>query len=275
MARVFADGGAQSLAAASSKIVSPKDWSVALFLKRTATPAATRSIVSALDAAGDSGFFVWMTTGNLIQAGSVYVTTDKSRSSSTAPALNTWVHVIVVHMQTGTANTDFTFYFDGKSEAGTSVTTGSGTHTDNLACPFVVGNDSVAALLAPPAQIGPIAFWERAISPAEALALAGGAHPLRFKEGLVEIFDMATAHGEEGWLKNLYLVQGATNPTSAAVSPPVEGAPLSLLETRQNVRPTVRSRARYNVVAASAFISDDDFFPPIQMRDEGRVLLVA
>lgn len=250
MARVFTDGAAtQQLASASMTLTSIDSFSVAFWLYRTATPAAQVGLVGA-DEGSIYGFSITLTAANLIEATQLYSTAYKIRDSSTAPALNTWVHVVVVHNHTGTATTDFTFYFDGKSEAGTAGTTGSGSRAQ-VAVPFRIGQ-GVQGLLAPPANIGPVAIWSRPISGAECLALASGAHPTRFREGLIETFDLSAAHGEEGWLQKLYLVAGATIPTSAAVSPAVESPPLSILETRQNVRPMARSRARYNAVTAAA-----------------------
>lgn len=253
MARVFADGGAQALATVAQQNTCLTSFSVAFWMKRTATPAAARALIAATIAAvPQAGWYLQLTTGNLILAGYAMVTADKQRTSATAPALNGWTHVLVTHNQTGTASTDFVFYFNGKSEAGTNTSAGSGAHDSTTATKLEVGSGNVG--LAPPANIGPVAIWSRALSPAEALALATGEHPLRFKEGLVEIFDMATATGEEGWLTKLYLVQGATNPTSADVSPPLLAPPGSQPgETHLNVRPTVRSRARYFVPAAGGF----------------------
>jgi hypothetical protein len=244
MARVFTDGGAQALATASQSILNNFNWSIAFWMVRTATPAARRGIIG-INAGTTDGFYVTLETTNLIQAAQVY-SSDKIRSSSTTPTLNGWTHVVITHNDTGLNDTDFTFYFNGKSEAGTAVQTAIGTHT-NGAQQVVIGNGVIGTLLAPPAQFGPFAFWNRAISPAEALALATGAHPLRFREGLVEIFDMAAAAGEEGWLQKLYLVQGATNPTSAAVNPPCLPPPSWITDAHINVRPMQRSRARYFV----------------------------
>lgn len=248
MARVFADAGGQSLLSAPQTLVGIGSFAVAFWLKRTATPAAERGIIGTASAgAGASdGFYIDLTTGNLILAGYPFTTTDKKRTSSTAPALNTWVHVIVNHNFTGTANTDFTFYFDGKSEAGTSTATGSGTHDTATAGGVRIGaGGSGGAFTTPPMQMGPVALWSRVISPAEALALAGGAHPTRFKEGLIDIFDMMSALHEEGWLSKLLLIAGATNPTNAAVNPPAEYFSRTSPDIRVNVKPMLKTRARY------------------------------
>lgn len=215
MARIFTDAGGQALASASQRVADFASFSIAFWLKRTATPAAARGIIGVGSA---TGWNVQLTAANLIQGVVIYsVSTDKVRNSTTAPALNTWAHVVVTHNDTGANSTDFTFYFDGKSEVGTNISAGGGSHISGAA-PLTIGS-GIGTLLAPPAQVGPVAIWNRAISPAEALALATGAHPVRFREGLVEFFAMETAHGEEGKIQSLYLVQGATNPTSAAVNP--------------------------------------------------------
>lgn len=242
MARIFTDAGGQALASANQTLADLDTFSIAFWINRTATPAAARGIIGIGDA---TGWNIGLTTANLIQAVAVYSgATDKVRNSTTAPALNTWTHVVVTYNQTGLLSTDFTFYFNGKSEVGTNISSGV-TARVHGAAPLTIGS-GIGTLLAPPAQIGgPVAVWSRAISPAEALALAGGMHPLRFKEGLVDLFDLNTAHGEEGWLAKLYLVQGATNPSSAAVSPALEQMPSLIEDTRLNVRPMVRSRARY------------------------------
>lgn len=251
MARVFTDGGAMKLISGNTLLTVDANFSLAFWLYRTGTPVAQRSLITLCDTAVANGWIIRLTTGNLINAAIPYSTTDKQRNSTTVPALNTWVPVVITHNQTGLASTDFQFYFNGKQEAGTDVATAVGAHDTATASPLEVGASTGTALTAPPANIGPIALWNRAISPAEALALATGAHPLRFKEGLVELFDMEKATGEEGCINRFFLAQGATNPTSAAVNPVVERVPLWLPEYRQNIRPMARSRARYiaNTVA--------------------------
>lgn len=255
MARVFTDGGAMKLASPTTKFFGADVFACAFWIYRTAAPAAERGLMGAGDFASDFGWWLNMTATGLVKAIAPYATVAKARSSSTATALNAWTHVLVNYQLTGLLSTDFTFFINGKSEAGASVSNGSGAAPANSATPFFVGpspgTDAVANTLAPPANIGPIAVWSRTLSPAEAVALASGEHPLRFREGLIEIFDMTTAHGEEGWLGKTYLVQGATNPSSAAVSPPLMAPPGSQPgEARLNVRPPVRSRARYFVPAA-------------------------
>lgn len=246
MARVFTDAGGQILTGPSTSRFNWPAFSLAFWLYRTATPAAERNLISSYVAGGGWVVDIQATT-NLIQAYYTYTTVDKIRRSTTAPALNTWVHVVATHENRGLADTDWLFFFDGKQEAGTAVSTASGTHSATAVSPFLIGSDAATAFLAPPANIGPVAFWSRALSPAECLALAGGAHPIRFKEGLVEIFDMETAHGEQGWISNTYLAQGATNPSSAAVNPPMESIPTTLYLQRQTSR---TRRARYFAAAA-------------------------
>jgi hypothetical protein len=229
MARVFTDGGAMTIEApANIRRFALDTFSVAFWLYRTATPAAERHVIGTWGGTTANGWVITLLATNLIQGYFTFTTQDKWRKSTTAPALNTWVHVVVTHEFRGLADTDFLFYFNGVQEAGTAAQTGIGTHSNAAALPLTVGNSSFFGALAPPANIGPVAIWNRAISPAEALALAGGAHPIRFREGLVESFDLDTAHGEEGPVNGTYLVQGATNPTSAAVHPPIESWPLLL-----------------------------------------------
>lgn len=241
MARVFTDAGGQILTGPSASRFNCPAFSVAFWLYRTATPAAERNLISSYVAGGGWVVDIQATT-NLLQAYYTYTTTDKIRRSTTVPALNTWVHVVATHENRGLTDTDWLFYFNGKQEAGTSVGAGSGTHSGTAVSPFLIGSDAATGFLAPPANIGPVAFWSRAISPAECLALAGGAHPLRFKEGLVEMFDMQSGNGELGQISSTYLARGTTSPTSAAVNPPMEPMPSSLYAARQNYR---TRRARY------------------------------
>lgn len=247
MSRVFTDNGAMKLISGTQRQASTDSFSVAFWLFRTATPAADRCLISAVDPViATVGWVVRLTAANLIAAVQAFSTANKVRNSTTAPALNTWVHVIVTCAFTGTANTDFTFYFNGKSEAGTSITVGSGTHNDATAVPVEIGSSAGDATTAAPAHIGPVALWSRALSPAEALALATGANPIRFRQGLVDIFNMETAHGELGRVTGLWLAQGATNPITGQVNPPMEPIPTYLSVERQNYR---TRRARYHVPA--------------------------
>lgn len=227
MARVFTDAGGQALASASQTVCDLASFSVAFWMFRTATPALLRGVIGLGDT---TGWNIGLTTGNLIQGVIVYSgATDKVRNSTTIPTLNGWTHVIVTHQQLGLLSTDFSFYFNGKSEAGANVSSGV-TARINGAAPLTIGS-GIGTLMAPPAQIGgPVAIWNRVITPAEGLALGTGAHPLRYREGLVEFLDLNTAHGEEGKLVSMYLVQGTTNPTSAAVNPPTESWPLLTMQ---------------------------------------------
>jgi hypothetical protein len=100
-------------------------------------------------------------------------------------------------------------------------------------------------------NIASVGIWSRVLSPAEALALATGAHPVRLKEGLIEYWDLDSASYEEGCVAKLPLIQGATNPTNSAVKPPIETVPL-LFETRHNTIPRSRARSRYIANAAAA-----------------------
>lgn len=246
MARIFTDAGAQTLASASGTRFMVNDFSVAFWLYRTATPGATCDLITTGDGTS-AGWFIQLLTGNLVRGAFHGATANKVRDSSTLPTLNGWTHVIVTHTNRGTASTDFLFYFNGKEEAGTNNSALSGAHA-NTTRPLIIGQNALLGNRSPPARFGPVAIWSRAISVAEAMALAGGAHPHRFKEGLIDTWDMQTAHGELGQVANTYLVQGATNPTSAAVNPPMEPLPIMLHQGRLNYR--IR-RARYFAAEAA------------------------
>jgi hypothetical protein len=205
-------------------------FSVAFPLYRTATPVASADLINAASVS-DGWAISLLLTSNVIEGRFKGATADKVRTSTTAPALNTWVHVVVTHNNTGLLSTDFLFYFNGIQEAGTNVASQSGAHL-NVASPLIIGQTATTYNRSAPARIGPIAFWNRAISPAEALALAGGAHPTRFPEGLVEYLGMESAQHEQGALVKLFLVAGATIPTNAAVNPPIEALPSPRANTR-------------------------------------------
>lgn len=254
MARIFTDAGAMKLISGTQRRTNGFSFSVAFWINRTATPAADRSIITAADTVATPGWGILLTAANLIQGNSPNGT-DKVRNSTSTPALNAWTHVVVTHNDTGLNSTDFTFYFNGKAEAGTSVSNGVGTKDSATAVAIEVGASTAFGTTAPPAQLGPIAIWSRALSPAEALALAIGANPFRFREGLLDVFYMQTAHGETGLFAGTYLAQGATNPTSAAVNPPMEPIPTYLSAERQNYR---TRRARYHVPVTG--------FTPLQRR---------
>lgn len=242
MARIFTDAGGQTLASANQTLFMVDNFSVAFWFYRTATPGATADLITTGDAIS-AGWFIQLLGSNVVRGAFGGATANKVRDSSSTPTLNGWTHVIVTHTNRGTASTDFLFYFNGKEEAGTNNSALSGAHTNTIR-PLIIGQNALLGNRSPPAHFGQTAIWNRAVSPAEALALAGGAHPIRFKEGLLEIFDLSTAHGEEGWINKTYLVQGATNPSSAAVNPPVEASTVWGRESL-NVRPFTRSRARY------------------------------
>jgi hypothetical protein len=229
MARVFTDNGGQALASANQTRAVLDTFSVAFWMFRTATPAVLADLIAS--AGAQDGWHLTLTTGNLVQASISNATVDKVRVSTTAPALNAWVHAVVTHLNTGIASTDFTFYFNGKSEAGTNVSSSSGAHTATAQA-LTVGANAVVANRAPPVTFGLVAIWDRVISPAEALALATGMHPTRFPEGLVEYFTMESAQHEKGALVKLFLVAGATIPTNAAVNPPIEALPSPRANTR-------------------------------------------
>jgi hypothetical protein len=252
MARVFTDAGAMSLAApVADTLTNFGSFSVAFWLYRTATPAAERALIVSYNGVAGAGWVINLLAANQLQAYFTFTTQDKVRKSVTAPALNTWVHCVVTHENRGLADTDWLFFFNGVQEAGTAVATGVGTHSFTGTTLLRIGNNSATALTAPPVNLGPVALWSRALSPAECLRLAGGAHPLRCKEGLVDWFDMETGGTEEGRVSRIFLAQGATNASSAFVNPPVESASsVWTMETRQNLRPMMRTRARRSIVAA-------------------------
>jgi hypothetical protein len=268
VARVFANAGAQKLA---SDLVTRFDlgaFATAFWIMRTAAPAANRTVLGADDQGGDSGWRIEMTSTGLIVGQYNYATANKTRNSSTVTALNGWTHVIVNHSNLGLNSTDFTFYINGIAEAGANVATGSGAHVAQ-AVAFIMGAGlGVGPNTSAPMNLGPVAVWSRTLTDAEALALAGGAHPMRFREGLVDYWALETAHGEEGWISNTYLIQGATNPTSAFGNPAIEQIPLSILEAQQGIRPRQRTRARYNVAAAAGVVLNDHNFRRV-MRGAG------
>lgn len=252
MARTFTDGGSGVLTSPNQSFASfINDFSAAFWFYRTGAPGALRGIVGQNTGASNYLWLVGLNSGIQIQAGVRYSTAHKIRTSSTTPALNTWVHVVVVHTNTGLASTDIVFYFNGVLEAGIHNTTGSGTQVTGTT-PLQIGLVASTSALAPPAIIGPVALWNRAISPAEALALAGGAHPLRFREGLVEAYDMNGGDNavEEGAFGVLPLA-----PTSSpvfALNPPVEPAPVWPQIAPYGHRPVNLMRARYMANPAAA-----------------------
>jgi hypothetical protein len=245
MARIYTDAGAMKLASALQRLTNGLNFSVSFWLYRTATPAAARCLVSACDVTLSPGWIIRLTAGNLIACAVPFTTADKERNSTTLPTLNGWTHVLVTHNQTGLLSTDIVFYFNGKSEVGTNVASGSGTHDTATAVAIEVGSSTGDATSAAPARLGQLAIWDRALSPAEALALAAGAHPMRFR-GLVDGWEMDAKTAEEGYLGKLSLIPGSTIPADTAVNPPVERWPLLLLDGQPRGRPRQRIRARYS-----------------------------
>lgn len=241
MARVFTDAGAMKLASANTKLFGADVFACAFWINRTAAPAAERGLMGAGDFASDFGWWLNLTATGLVKAIAPYATVAKARTSSTATTLNAWTHVVVNYLLTGLNSTDFTFFINGKAEAGTSVSNGSGAAPSNSATPFFVGpspgTDTTAVTSAPPAQIGQIAVWNRPLTGAEALALAAGEHPSNFPEGLIEIFDMDSSLVEEGEFQRMYLVP-TTNPTfalSPAIVAPYRIAPRIVLAGTNNI----------------------------------------
>lgn len=248
MSRVFTDAGAMSIEGVSElRLTNMGAFSVAFWVYRTAVPAAERAMIVTYNGTAGSGWIINMLATGGLQAYMPFTTQDKVRKSTTVPALNTWVHCVVTQENRGLADTDWLFFFNGVQEAGTAVAAGIGTHSSTATGVLRIGNNSATILSAPPMNLGLVSIWDRAITPAECLALAGGAHPLRFRTGLVDYFEMQTAHGELGQISNTYLAQGATNPTSAFANPPMEPMPSSLYPARQNYR---TRRARYFAAAA-------------------------
>jgi hypothetical protein len=257
MARVFTDGGAMSLAtvASNGKLFDGGVGAWAFWIYRTAAPAAERGLVGMGDFTTDVGWWINLTATGLINAIMPFATANRVRVSTTATALNGWTLVIVNSLGRGTASTNFTFYINGKLEAGTSTSNGAGAAPIDGSFPVKIGpgpgTSAAANTLAPPANMGPMAFWNRPLTDAEALALAGGAHPLRFKEGLVEVFDLDGNSWEEGYQLRLVLLPGATNPANTAVRPVTEFVPTRLaFAQRQDIRPRTLTRARYLVATS-------------------------
>lgn len=228
MARVFTDAGAMALASAASagRLFDGGVGAWAFFIYRTAAPGAERGLVGMGDFTTDVGWWANLTTAGLINAIMPFGTTNRVRVSAVGTTLNDWTHVIVNSSGKGTASTGFTFYINGKPDAGTSTSNGAGAAP--VAGSFAVkigpgpGTSAAANTTAPPANFGPIAYWGRTLGDAEALALAGGAHPLSFPEGIVDLWNMETSSIEEGYLQRVSLIQGATNPTNAFGNPPFE-----------------------------------------------------
>jgi hypothetical protein len=260
VARIFTDAGAMALAsiAGQGKLLDGGVGAWAFWIFRTAAPAAERGLVGMGDFTTDVGWWVNMTATGLINAMMPFATANRVRASSTATALNAWTHVIVNCAGKGTASTDFTFYINGKPEAGTSTANGAGAGPIDGSFAVKIGpgpgTATVNGTTAPPAQFGPIAFWNRVLTDAEALALAAGAHPLRFRPGLIETWDLMSASHETATLGKVTLIAGATVPANSAVNPPVEPMPVGLLN-RQRLNPHPRSyvRARYFQTVAAAF----------------------
>lgn len=197
MARVFTENSTKALTSGNTSAFDlTTAFSIAFWIYRTGTPAADRRVISADDGNTDSGWFLDLQSSNIIQAVMVHATTNKKRNTTTTPTLNDWTHVVVVHTPGGSsASTDWTFYVDGASEAGTHSDNGSGAHTAQ-AVPYVVG--AVAAMTAGPYNMGPVSFYDRAISGAEAAALAGGDHPQSVANCIeAHIMDGATSTSNE------------------------------------------------------------------------------
>jgi hypothetical protein len=271
VARVYTDAGAMKLAttAALGLLFDGPVWTIALPIYRTAAPAAERGLVGMGDFATDVGWWVTMTATGAIQAVVPHFTTNKTRLSSTVTALNAWTHLVVTNRSGALASSEISFYFDGKPEAGTSVSNGAGAVPVHTAFAFSVGpgpgTNAAANTTAPPANIGYVAMWNRWFTDAEALGLAMGLSPLRFREGLVEMWDFEDPIYEEGLVQGIPLIP-TTVPTNAFVNPPRERATV--------LRPRTRARNRYSVPAG--FVGDDDeFILPIQQRDDGVVLVFA
>jgi hypothetical protein len=218
MSRVFPSGNTNALVSASQFLTSLNDFSAAFWAYRTGTVGFTDNIVGSVESSVSSGWTLkFVATTNVVQAHYIAATTNKVRLSTTALTLNAWTHIVITHKNTGLLSTDFLFYFNGKQEAGTDVSSQVGAH-GNLATRMTIGFVSGATA---PVNIGPVTVWNRMLSPSEALALAAGTHPLRFREGLVDFWNMQSSYIEEGWIKGILLVPTTPNP-GVAINPRME-----------------------------------------------------
>jgi Concanavalin A-like lectin/glucanases superfamily len=196
MARVFTDAGGQSLESPTGPRFDFGIFSVAFWVFRTGTPAATRRLVGTIGASGN-GWAIQLLAANTIQAAFGFTTTNKARNSTAIAPLNAWVHVVAINSGANAVSTDWTFYIDGKLDAGTNVSSGSGSHQVSNGA-LSVGKNFSSGIDAPPAIIGgPLALWRRVLSASEALALAAGTHPNCFKADLVAIYGLDGLLNEE------------------------------------------------------------------------------
>lgn len=279
MARTFTDGGAAAtgLATAASAgrcfdAIASGVGAWAGWVFRTGAPAAERGLVGFGDFLTDVGWWVNLGTTGLLAAMMPFATTNRVRTSSTATALNAWTHFVVNSAGKGTSNTEFTFYINGKFEAGTSTTnpTGAAPIAGSFAAKIGPGpgTQGAANSLAPPAHIGPVAFWNRQLTDAEALALAAGAHPFRFWPGLLEMWDMDEPLLEEGTVTRLPMLHSTTIPGTTFVNPPIEPLSLLLPPFRLNTRARHRDRRYVETVAAGGAVLNDYNFRRV-MRGVG------
>jgi hypothetical protein len=273
MSRIFTDGGSMSLAsiAGLGKILDGGVGTWAGWAWRTAAPAAERGLVGMGDFTTDVGWWVNLTAAGLLNAMMPFATANRVRTSVTALALNAWTHFVVRSNSKATASTEFTFVMNGIPEAGTSTANGAG--AGPIAGSFAVkigpgpGTATVNGTTAPPLHLGPIAYWNRILSDAEAAALAGGYHPARFPESLVDWWEMENSSWEEGGLLRIPLIQGATNPAVGFVRPPIEPAPSS--------RTSLRSKNRYLAIAAAAGITTRRTLHPFGNHAGGRQMRIG
>lgn len=230
-------------------------FSIAGWMYRTGTPAGTAGVCSVTGNPGGAnagdGWWLAMTTGNLLEAGIDSTGPNtKVRVSSSSPALNGHTHFLITHTQTGNNSTDFLFYFNGVQEAGTNSSTLNGS-PGVVARGLTVGDTGNALT----AWVGPLSIWGRALQPAEALALAGGAHPLRFPEGLLAHYAMDKGDHEPN-LINQFAFLTAQNSSGLAgnskVAPPMEAPPQSLLVRDGRMFQRERVTRRFAPAAAAS-----------------------
>jgi hypothetical protein len=285
MARTFTDGGAAASGLATSaghgKMFDDSAgvgaW--AGWLYRTGAPAAERGLWGFGDFATDVGWWVTLGTTGLAIANMPFATANRVRASVTAMALNAWTHLVVNSAGKGTASTDFSFIINGKPEAGTSTSNGAGAAP--IAGTFAAklgpgpGTSAGANSLAPPVNMGLVGFWNRQLSEAEGLSLYCGAHPLRYRVGLLDWWDMDSQLYEEGEFARVNMLHSTTVPASTFMNPAIEAYPLAPLQLRQNVKARQLVRGRFAPPAAAAGVTTRRTLHPFGNHVGGRLMRVS
>lgn len=217
MARNFVANG-QLQTVVNTRISNAPFFTISFWLYRQGTPVGGSAHIVRTSVGAGSGWGIDLTTGNLLSAYIDASGNQKQRTSATIPTLNTWVHVAAVHQNTGNNSTDWVFYFNGVSEAGTNVTAMSGTR-GSVALAFILGDDSFDANY----TLGPVAFWDCCLSPSAILGLAGGAHPSEYPDCLVDTWDLMSEQWETGatGMYPMGLTTLGSSPPATAVNPPV------------------------------------------------------